>query len=201
MSYPSSLSLSWTKPWSLKRIIVTTLLIAGFAVFTSVCGHIRFYLPFTPVPITLQSFAVLLSGAVLGPWAGSLSQTLFLLAGGLGMKVFAGGMGAAALLGPTGGYLFGFALAAFISGKLFEIEKPRGLLVSSGLLFIASLYIFLPGTFWLSIATGMSMKQALVVGVLPFLPGDIVKVLLTALTINSGRYLLGRKIDAIRNRS
>ena len=94
---------------------------ALFAALLAAIAWFKIPLPFTPVPITLQTLGVLLSGAVLGPYYGALSMILYLIVGALGFPVFAGGgSGIGALLGPTGGYLFSYPVAAFIIGKLLE---------------------------------------------------------------------------------
>lgn len=97
---------------------------ALFAAFTAAVAWFKIPLPFTPVPITLQTLAVLLSGAMLGPYYGALSMIVYLALGALGLPVFAGGSsGIGALLGPTGGYLFSYPLASFVVGKMLEKKK------------------------------------------------------------------------------
>ncbi len=94
---------------------------ALFAALTGAVAWFKIPLPFTPVPITLQTLAVLLSGAMLGPYYGALSMIIYLVVGAIGLPVFAGGSsGVGALLGPTGGYLFSYPLAAFVIGKMLE---------------------------------------------------------------------------------
>src|SRR3989338_3067524 len=97
---------------------------ALFAAFTAAVAWFRIPLPFTPVPITLQTLAVLLSGAMLGPYYGALSMIIYLALGAIGLPVFAGGSsGIGALLGPTGGYLLSYPIAAFVIGKMLEKKK------------------------------------------------------------------------------
>lgn len=97
---------------------------ALFAAFTAAVAWFKIPLPFTPVPITLQTLAVLLSGAMLGPYYGALSMIVYLALGALGLPVFAGGSsGIGALLGPTGGYLFSYPLASFVIGKMLEKKR------------------------------------------------------------------------------
>ncbi|MBI2653327.1 biotin transporter BioY [Candidatus Woesearchaeota archaeon] len=97
---------------------------ALFAAFTAAVAWFKIPLPFTPVPITLQTLAVLLSGAMLGSVYGALSMIIYLAVGTLGLPVFAGGSsGIGALLGPTGGYLFSYPLASFVIGKMLEKKK------------------------------------------------------------------------------
>src|SRR3989344_147601 len=94
---------------------------ALFAALTGAVAWFKIPLPFTPVPITLQTLVVLLSGAMLGPYYGALSMILYIIVGSLGLPVFAGGSsGIGALLGPTGGYLFSYPFASFVIGKMLE---------------------------------------------------------------------------------
>ena len=154
------------------------ILCALFAALTGVGGLIAIPLPFTPVPITLQTFFTFLAGALLGKYLGALSQLIYLLLGVVGLPVFAkGSSGIGVLLGPTGGYLVGFIPAAFLVGYLLERrEKPP-----FGLIFLAMVVglvaMYLPGVGWLMWVTRMNLVKALLLGVLPFLPGDAVKIL------------------------
>src|SRR3712207_1750584 len=92
---------------------------ALFAALTAACAWFKVPLPFTPVPITLQTLAVLLSGAMLGAYYGALSMIIYLILGAIGLPVFAGGgSGFGSLLGPTGGYLLSYPIASFVVGKM-----------------------------------------------------------------------------------
>lgn len=150
------------------------LLIAGTiaaAVLTAMATHVRIPLPFSPVPVTGQTMAVLIAGAALGPVAGPVSQGLFLLLGGTGLTAFAGG----ALTGLTGGYLIGFVLAARIVGM---VTRRTSSVAAVGLgMAAASAVILASGAAWLCIMQGLSISEALTLGVLPFVPGDLLKVL------------------------
>src|SRR3989339_566072 len=107
-------------PSNLKPLVFAAL----FAALLAAVAWFKIPLPFTPVPITLQTLVVLLSGAVLGPYYGALSMILYVAVGALGLPVFAGGgSGIGALLGPTGGYLFSYFIAAFFIGKIVEMRK------------------------------------------------------------------------------
>ena len=158
------------------------ILCALFAALTGVGGLIAIPLPFTPVPITLQTFFTFLAGAILGKYLGALSQLIYLLLGVVGLPVFAkGSSGIGVLLGPTGGYLIGFIPAAFLVGYLLERrEKP-----SFGLIFLAMVVgvvaIYLPGVGWLMWVARMNLVKALILGALPFMPGDAVKIVVGAL--------------------
>lgn len=141
-------------------------------------AFVRIPLPFTPVPVTLQTFFVLLSGAALGARFGSLPVILYLLLGAAGAPIFAGAAGGIpALLGPTGGYLLGFAAAAFTIGALkgFLEESPAGLLA---LFCAAAMLILACGTIWLKALLGLSAGDAFRLGAAPFIAGDLFKAVL-----------------------
>jgi biotin transport system substrate-specific component len=156
-------------------IITGSLCVAGMA-------QVRIPLPFTPVPITGQTFAVLLVGAALGARRGAASLSLYLLLGMFGLPFFAGGTsGLPALLGPTGGYLVGFVLAAALVGAL----AARGLdrhIPGALLAFLAGeMVIYLFGVAWLSVYLGI--QQAILAGFLPFLAGDAIKLVAAGLVL------------------
>jgi biotin transport system substrate-specific component len=142
-------------------------------------------LPIGPVPFTLQVLFVLMAGLLLRPRAALAAIVVYLLLGAIGMPVFSAGRGGlAVLVGPTGGYLFGFALAApLISYLTRRPAGPRlahaGRLLRSALGFAACLagvaVIYVLGTLWLASATGIGVYKATAVGALPFLPFDVVK--------------------------
>lgn len=150
---------------------------AIFGALTAVGGLIS--IPFYPVPLTLQTFFVYLAVLKLKKWAW-LSQCIYLGMGLIGLPVFARGMGGyAVIIGPTGGYLIGFLLGAFVSGYILEVVKARrfgGLFAIT----LCSALIFLMGWLWLSYWYGGNLVAAAWVGVIPFLPGDAVKLALAA---------------------
>ena len=138
-------------------------------------------IPLPPVPITLQTVFLGLAGTLLGGRLGALSQTVYLLLGIIGLPVFAGGKaGLGVLFGPTGGYLIGFVAAAFVIGKLTAIKTRPGFawLCFSIISGEAVMYGF--GVLQLALVARLAPVQALAVGLLPFLPGDGIKILLTA---------------------
>lgn len=151
-----------------------SLLIVGFAGLTAAASLVRIPIPGTTVPATLQTAVVLLAGLLLGRRDGALSQVVYLLGGSLGLPFFAGVTG---LFGPTGGYLFGFVLAAFCAGSF----EARGSFLRAWVIaFGASFAVFVPGVIVLKIFAMTSWEQALMMGLLPFLIGDVVKVSLAA---------------------
>lgn len=144
-----------------------------FAVLTFVGANIR--IPLYPVPFTLQTLFVILAGAVLGTRTGVLSQAIYLSMGSLGIPLFAGSMvGIAVFSGPTGGYLVGFAFAAFVVGRL--INRKSTILWQSTVFALGSLTILLFGVIHLSIIYTHDLSSAIAVGFTPFLLGDAVKV-------------------------
>jgi biotin transport system substrate-specific component len=133
-------------------------------------------IPIGPVPIVLQNLFVLLAGLILGPRFGVYSVALYLLMGGFGFPVFAGGTGGIGrLFGPTGGYLFGFLPAVFATALISEqLNKTR---TGDGVaLVFGTAIVYCAGVPWLKIATGMAWDKAFMVGVYPFIPGDLIKI-------------------------
>ena len=156
------------------------LLVVGASLVTAVAARIAIPLPWTPVPVTGQTFAVLLTGMVLGSRRGALALALYLAEGAVGLPVFAGGAaGPAALLGPTGGYLLAFPLGAAVTGMLASRGWDRRALTTLAAMLIGSGVIFACGLAWL--ARFVPAGQLLGAGLLPFLPGDVVKAALAAL--------------------
>lgn len=150
------------------------ILISIFAALTAIGAFIIIPLPISPVPITLQMLFTFLAGGLLGKKGGFLSQLIYLLLGAIGLPIFAGGAGGVgALFGPTAGYLYGFLIAGFIAGLGERRFLPKLISYIVGLLII-----YILGATGLMINTGMSINKALASGVLPFIPGDIIKVIL-----------------------
>jgi len=136
------------------------------------------HVPLGPVPMVLQNLFVVLAGLLFGARWGFTSVAIYLLAGALGIPVFAGGKGGIAhFMGPTGGYLLGFAAAAFITGTIAERSNERKILEAVAAV-IGFLTVYALGVPWLKAVTGMSWEKAVVVGMLPFLPGDMIKAFL-----------------------
>jgi biotin transport system substrate-specific component len=154
--------------------------IVGFAAALALASQVAIPLPFTAVPITLQPLLVVLAGLWLGPWAAAASMVLYLTAGAAGLPVFApfGAPGAARLLGPTGGYLLAWPVAAFVTGWL--ALRAEGFLSRLGAASAGMLVIYAGGLAQLAILTG-SLQQAMVLGALPFLALDAVKAVVAAL--------------------
>jgi biotin transport system substrate-specific component len=160
------------------------LFMIGASLLTGLMAQIRITLPFTPVPLTGQTFAVLLSGAVLGSRRGFLSQALYLAEGAAGLPVFAGGAGSTAhLLGPTGGYLWSFPVAAGLLGWLVEHGASRVSSKLAGALIVSDLLILTSGAAWLHFLWRVPYSQSWVLGFYPFLVADILKIVLVGLSL------------------
>jgi biotin transport system substrate-specific component len=160
-----------------ERVLAGTIGVLAFAAMTALGAHVRIPLPFTPVPITLQTLFVALAGATLGPFLGPMSQGVYVLAGGLGLPIFAGGVGGwpTFLQGATSGYLVGFVAAASVTGWLIRRRDGRfsWILLSMG---VGQVVIYACGIAWLVLLLGVSLGQAVSLGLLPFLVGDAVKL-------------------------
>jgi biotin transport system substrate-specific component len=152
------------------------LLVAGFSLVIALCAQIAIPLPFTPVPVTLQTFAVLVTAGLLGSARGTAAVLAYLGEGFAGLPVFSGGRaGATHLLGPTGGYLLGFVIAAFVVGLLVERGAARSWLAAFAALAAGTVLVYVPGVLWLGAFTGADKAFAL--GVSPFLIGDALKII------------------------
>ena len=166
--------------------------IALMAALTAVGAMISIpVLPFSPVPISLQTLFVLLAGLILGPKGGALAMLLYIMAGCLGLPVFVGGKsGIAALLGPTGGFLIGFVPSAIISGlaKSTPLRPYPVILVYCAIATVVTLAL---GTAQLAYLLHISVGKALAVGVVPFLPGAVLKCLGAAFIY---RFLAARRL-------
>ncbi len=162
-------------------------LVIAFSLLTAAAAQIA--IPIGPVPITGQTFAVLLAGALLGSRLGALAMTAYLIEGASGLPVFAEFKGGLPhLLGPTGGYLAAFPAAAFIAGAFAEHGWDRRFWTAVAAMAIGSIVIILGGWAWLLLF--MSPALAFQAGVKPFIVGDIIKILLAAGALPSGWKLL-----------
>ena len=150
-----------------------TVFSALFAALTAVGAYLA--LPIGPVPIVLQNLFIFLAGLLLGSRWGMASVGIYLLAGACGLPVFAGGMGGIGrLIGPTGGYLIGFIPAVYLIGLISEKHKRPTFDVLA--MICGTIVIYICGVSWLKIVTAMTWAKAMGVGMLPFLPGDALKI-------------------------
>ena len=153
-------------------------LVAGGAAFVGLAAQVVIPLPGTPVPLTLQTFAVLLTGAALGSKRGLLAMSVYALAGIVGVPWFADGNSGWAL--ASFGYILGFIVAAALVGRLAERGADRTPLKALGLMLLGNLAIYAVGVPWLMMATGMDLPTAIAKGVVPFLIGDAIKTVMAA---------------------
>lgn len=148
-----------------------------FTALTAVLSQISINLPFTPIPINLAMLSVFMSGAMIGSKGGAISQIVYVLLGAIGVPVFANlSAGVGILFGPTGGYIVGYVLAAFITG--FIIEKMN----NNFIIYILSMFMGLIacyslGTLWFMFITKAGILASLSMCVIPFIVGDILKIL------------------------
>lgn len=165
------------------------LLVLAFGTLMGALAQISIPLPFTPVPITGQTLGVLLVGALLGSRRGAAAMLLYLAEGAAGLPVFSEARsGATMLVGPTGGYLLAFPIAAFAVGWLSERGWDRQFFTAAAAMLIGSVIIYAGGLTVLSYYVGL--ERAIPLGMLPFLPGDTIKLIVAALALPGGWRLL-----------
>jgi biotin transport system substrate-specific component len=156
---------------------VTNRLIAviAFVILMSLSAFVRIPLPFSPVPLTLQTFFVLLCGAFLGGGLGAVAQISYIFLGVAGLPIFSGtGSGLLYFFGPTAGYLAGFILATLFIGKLIGYSR-NSLFYTLVVFCLGDLILLASGTIWLKVIFGYSWDKLLFIGFLPFIAGDLVK--------------------------
>jgi len=154
------------------------------SILLALLARLSIPVPFSPVPITGQTFGVLFLGGLLGRRLATLSIIIYIFEGMIGMPVFAGGsLGPLYLLGPTGGYILGFIPSAYLVGYLSENGWNRNVLLTSISMVIGTFLIFLFGVSWLSFTAGLN--TAILIGFIPFLPGAVVKIALATVIVYS----------------
>jgi len=154
-------------------------LISLFAALTAVGAFIS--IPIYPVPLTLQTLFTLLAAMTLGSVMGASSQIIYVLLGVIGLPVFAGfKAGIGILFGPTGGFILGFIISAYIIGKIIELKKEKNIFYYFLAGIIGTIILYIVGITQLSLVTGIGIKRALLIGALPFLPGDILKIIVAS---------------------
>jgi len=187
--------------WRFESTFANKVVLAfGFACLTGLLAQIRFYLPYTPVPVTGQVFAVLLSGVILGKWYGGLSQGLYAGIGAAGLPWFNGLKGGMDVLsGVTGGYIIGFIAAALVIGWFTDrYVRCRSFIALFSIMLLGIALIYLFGVFQLSLVLGVNIQRAIELGALPFIGVDVYKALIAA-TIAAAvapRTAYGNEIDS-----
>ncbi len=151
----------------------------------------RIQVPFWPVPMTMQTFVVLMLGAVYGSRLGAATVLAYLAEGAMGLPVFVSGAGLAYLAGPTGGFLAGFVAAAFLVGLLAERGFDRRLATTLLAFLAGTVVLFGLGIAWLTVLFGFD--KALAVGVVPFVPGEALKIGLAVVTLPLAWRVLRRR--------
>ena len=165
------------KGFKLKDMIYSSI----FATIIRVLAYVIIPLPFRPVPLTGQTLGVMLAGLLLGPIQAFLSVFIFILLGAIGIPVFSGGnAGIGILLGTKGGYILGFLVGAVIISLLSRKTNNLWKLGASAI-FGGIIVVYLLGVPWLNYVTGMGLNKAIAVGALPFIPGDLLKVVVATL--------------------
>lgn len=169
-----------------RAFVFDALSVVGGSLFIALFAQLAIPLPFTIVPLTLQTLAVLLIGALLGKNRGVLAVLLYIIEGAIGLPFFAGGAsGLGRILGMTGGYMLGFLCAAYLIGFLLERgSKEKFWQVTLAMIAGTTLILGL-GALWLSFYVG-GMKMAFLLGVLPFLAGEGLKIAIAASLVPSG---------------
>ena len=183
----SSISLSSSRDLQAASWVKQALTVLGASVLISLCAHISLPLPFTPVPLTAQCHMILLLAAILGSKRGALAVVAFLVQGTMGLPVFAGGKGGLlCLAGPTGGYLLGYVAAAYLTGYLVENMKQKSAIKAFFAMTAGNALIYFFGVAGLS--TFIGWTPAFMLGVLPFIIGDFVKLLIATRVIKALRF-------------
>ncbi|MGA0980021.1 MAG: biotin transporter BioY [Candidatus Nanopelagicales bacterium] len=179
VAQPAVLADVWTdRAEGVRALGRQAVLVVGGAAFVGLAAQIAIPLPFTPVPLTLQTFAVLLAGAALGSLRGIMAMSLYAVAGMVGVPWFAEGSSGFAL--ASFGYILGFIVAAGIVGRIAEHGATLSAWRTAGLMIIGNLAIYSIGVTWLKYAIDSTWVTALQLGVVPFLIGDALKIALAA---------------------
>lgn len=177
------------------RVRDIVLVITG-ALFLYLTARISIPVQGSPVPITGQTFGVLLVGGALGFRRGLLAVTLYVLLGVVGLPFFAEGKGGLVVIwGATGGYLIGFVVAGAVVGRLTELGWDRHIGGALGAMLIGSVLIYLVGLPWLMVVTGSSLTETIDKGLRPYLVGDALKLALAAVIFPSAWWFVGRRPD------
>ena len=181
--------------WTSDGLVRDVILVAAGSLLIAAAAQLRVFLPFTPVPVTGQTFAVLLIAALYGARRGATTAMIYISLGLMGLPVFsAAPPGPAALVSPTAGYLAGFVAAAWVTGSLSEKGWDRKPWTAALAMGIGSGVIFACGLLWLGRFTGWS--NVLQTGFFPFIPGDLLKIGLATLVLPAGWKLVGRNRSA-----
>jgi biotin transport system substrate-specific component len=175
---PNAVTASTLEPIQASHLARQTALVFAASAFVALCAHISIPLVFTPVPLTMQNFAVLLLGLLMEPVPVFAALTLYLIEGASGLPVFTphGPAGLLHLLGPSGGYLLSYPFVAALVSVLARRIRPASFTTYALSAAAASMFLYVCGTAWLASITHLPLANAIKMTVLPFLPGDALKV-------------------------
>jgi biotin transport system substrate-specific component len=175
------------------RLRDIALVITG-AILIYLTARVSFAIPGNPVPYTMQTFGVLVVGGALGLRRGGLATLLYVALGVVGLPFFAEGTGGPSIiLGATGGYLVGFVVAGALVGRLAELGWDRRIGGAIGATALGTLVIYAIGVPWLAFVTGMSLGEAIAVGLVPFILVDTIKLLAAAAVFPASWWVVGRR--------
>lgn len=182
VAYPSLISVLWPTAGANRTLRGAALIVLGSLLLWA---SAKIHVPMWPVPMTMQTFAVMVIGLTFGPRLGALTVLFYLLEGAAGLPVFSGtperGIGLAYMAGPTGGYLVGFFLAASLMGWFAARGWDRSIVRTAAAMAVGTVIIFACGLVWLSTLIGV--EQAIVHGLMPFIAGAVVKLALGAIVV------------------
>jgi len=180
--------------WAAKSLVRNAVLVLGLTALTVASAYASIPLPFTPVPLTLQTFAVLAGAAALGAERAVLAQVLYITLAVAGLPVLAGGAGGREeVIGATGGYLLGFVIASYVVGRISAAGASTKTTTTALSYVAGSLVIYALGAPWLAYVLGLSMSEAIAAGVIPFLIGDAIKAVAAGAVLPLAWKLTGSK--------
>jgi biotin transport system substrate-specific component len=180
--------------WAAKSLVRNAVLVLGLTALTAASAYASIPLPFTPVPLTLQTFAVLAGAAALGAERAVLAQVLYITLAVAGLPVLAGGAGGREeVIGATGGYLLGFVIASYVVGRISAAGASTKTTTTALSYVAGSLVIYALGAPWLAYVLGLSMSEAIAAGVIPFLIGDAIKAVAAGAVLPLAWKLTGSK--------
>ena len=178
-------------PSTLTRKVIAVLL---GSILLAIASQVT--VPLKPVPITMQTFAILLIGMTYGSRLGAITMIVYLTEGAAGLPVFAGGTGGYIhLFGPTGGYLWGFILAAFVIGWLAEHGWGKTFITTAAAMLVGNALLYIPGLLVLKGVLSLGWEETLASGLMPFLIGDSLKLLLAAVTMPFAWHIVNKRDD------
>ena len=176
----------------LKKVVFVSL----FAAIIAVCGFISIPVPGTPIPIVLQNMLVVITGGILGPVLGICSTLLFLALGAIGLPIFSGGSGGIArFMGPTGGFLYGYALATLVTGLILRkprVDKKTPLWLVIIAVICGFVVMYVPGVIHFMLTLDKTFKDTMILCVIPYIPFDLFKIVISIFLLTGLRKQVAR---------